>query len=747
MSNLNFKYLFLFLTGFIFLDFPSCFLISLRAEEFNELNLQVDKININYEDLKLSKKNINRNINSKLSNSLKKDLLNSMDNLINLIALEDNLNKNNFTIDIESDNQYEKENIYYAQGNVIVNFSNALIKGDSLIYDKSNKSLKIIGKVVFIKGSQYFEASEVFYDLKKEEGYIDNIYGILDFNNFIIDYELKNIKEKRESYAKGISELQYIESVKVGLENDISKSRKLNLTNISFDVPAITKWRYKAKKLIIKDKILESKRILFTNDAINEPQFILESQNFTGEILDNKIKLISKKNWIILDDKLKMPIGKRTIYDDDPITSWGLGSDYKEKDGFYISNQSSKIELNNDFYLKLRPYILIQRGVQGSSNSFRAKNQSIFSNKVKNNIKISDLFAIDMKLIGNMDNWDFYWDSRLNSLNLSRFHEALRSKLQIKKTIDLNSSSYKLENDQLPLIQAPQRNESNKIKIANNLVDFETYEDFDRDYENKNIKRFRNLFDLKFTTAYREKILKGYSGESEVYFGNSLTLANRRLFTNNDGYKNLYLIYDFGNFKSKSKRENNFSNLNRNVFALKYRNSIALWKNKASDKYINQKNIFTPYVVNQGINWISNFQSGLFLYSDGSSQKAISLSMGPKLIFGNHKNQFFDYSQIKLTAIKVLKDGESPFEFDDINKNFRLDIQLKQQVVGPLVFSYNNSYDFDNEKYSLPRYSLDINRRAYSLGAFYNKSNKSVGINFNIYNFDYNGYPRKFKSK
>ena len=42
------------------------------------------------------------------------------------------------------------------------------------------------------------------------------------------------------------------------------------------------------------------------------------------------------------------------------------------------------------------------------------------------------------------------------------------------------------------------------------------------------------------------------------------------------------------------------------------------------------------------------------------------------------------------------------------------------------------------------KYGLDIKRRAYSIGAFYNTDNNSAGINFKIYNFDYGGLSPRF---
>ena len=729
--------------SFIPIELPLALLLSSRTEDLNKLNFQFENSKIYAQYSKNIKKEIYQNINTEFGNNLKEDLLKFGSDLIYLIALDDNLNENDFVIDIESDIQYEKDNTFYAEGNAVLNFSNAELKGDKITYNKDNKTLIIKGNVVFIKGNQFFEASKVLYNLSTNKGFIENIYGVLDLNHLTSDFEFKNIEQKNEIESNEVFDLTYIESIKGGLSNDFLGGVK-NL--LSFDISSIKKWRYKAKKITFNQNIVASKRIIFTNDPFNDPQFILESKNFTGEIQNNKIRLISRENFINLDDKLKIPLGKRNIYDDDyeNTVSWGIGSDYKEKDGFYLYRKSNNLKLNDEFFINLRPYFLIQRSLQGSSNSFREKNEKILSNKVSNDINFSDVFALDTEIIGSINNWNIDWESNLNTFNVSRFHEAVRSKLTLQKTIVLNNSKYKFENNSDKIIFY------NKYDDLKNIDNIQINKDEDNISQNIKNENFQNFLDIKFTTAYRDKVSKGYEGESEIYFGNSFSLANRKSWLTNHTKNNLSLIYDVGNFKAKSKKANIFNNLNRNVFALKFSNNYQLWKkNKKNkkNKTITEDYKYSPIIINQGIRWNSNIQSGIFLYSDGSSQKAISFSSGPEIILGALKRKFLDYSGINLNGIYVLKEGESPFEFDDINKNFRLNIELKQQLLGPIILSYGTSYDFDKGVYLKPRYKVDINRRAYSVGAFYNSNNESIGINFNIYNFDYRGFNNKFKSK
>ena len=181
--------------------------------------------------------------------------------------------------------------------------------------------------------------------------------------------------------------------------------------------------------------------------------------------------------------------------------------------------------------------------------------------------------------------------------------------------------------------------EVDKKNLNKNIVDFDNYRNLEGIYQNQDENISSNILDFKFTSVYRDKIFKGYSGESEIYFGNSFTLSNYKSWVKSKSNTNLYLIYDFGYFKSKSKEENLLLNLYRNVFALKFNNKYKLWKKKELDKNINQEYKYIPFVIDQGIDWLTSVQSGIFLYSNGSYQEALSFSAGPKFTLGSFKNK------------------------------------------------------------------------------------------------------------
>ncbi len=738
MSNLKFKLLISYISSFILLDLIILYFNPIKGDTIFDKTFEVENNALkNFKTSYLNTSGLNQENSFDLQKQLKKDIKNHENNFLYLLGLEKEAINSGFEIDIESDIQYEKDNLYYAEGDVIVYFSNSSLKGDKLIYDKINKTLNIYGNVIFSKGNQYFEASKVFYNLKLKEGFIENIYGIIDAKTLVDDFEFKNIKTINTlGDFSEVDKLEYNNSAKVDLANNIP-GRNFNIAKFNFNIPSINKWRYKSNRLNFKNEVVQSKEILFTNDAINKPQFILKSRNFTGRVINQKIKLVSANTFMMLDDKLVLPIGRRTIFEKEGSSTWGFGSDFKDKDGFYISRSFNNIKLNENFKINYVPYFLLQRSLKGSTKSFSAKNHSILSPKVKDDIEIFDLIALDVEIKGNLGKWDLNLESKLNSLNPDRLSESFRNKFTLQKTIDLNNNLNSQNNSFFE--------DASKDDISNN-INLQTYSENKEKKTKDNLQKevYKNFLDLKISSAFREKVPKGYSGESEIYFGNALTIANRRLWVKGKNNKKINFIYNFGKFKAKAKDNNSFDDLFRNVFAVNLGNKYPLLTLKEKDKNINNEYRYTPSIIKQGINWNTNIQTAVFLYSDGKSQEAISLSLGPSITLGKFKKDFFDFTNIDIRNIYVLKNGQSPFEFDDINKNFRTNLEIKQQLLGPLVISYGTSYNFKEGTFKSPRYGLDVKRRAYSVGFFYDTQNERAGLQFNIFNFDYSGISSKF---
>ena len=738
---MKFKSFLLFLHGIILFDFCSAYPNSLFAKEVNKKRLE--EINIKYQQL------ISKNIDyffgtsnaSYLSrNKAVKELKENGDKLFNLLALEKSNSEINYFVDINSDIQYREKEVFYAEGNATINFSNAILKGDLIKYDLENKLLTVVGNVIFKKGKQYFEASKLYFDLKNDTGYIEDIYGVLNNKTFSEDFKFEN-KRKLIDQNNQLGQQTNSFNLPMGLENDLEQSKPFNIKSADLNNFTISKLRYKADKLTYKSRTLESKKIFFTNDIYNDPQFIFLSKNFSAEIVDDKLRLLSRNSWIILDNNLNIPIGRHSLLDGDSFINLGFGADYKDKDGYYLSRGFYPGKLFKNFSFQYTPYFLIQRALKGNTNSFTAKNSSIFSEKVESDIDFSDYFAIDLNIKGKIYDWDIESNIQLNSLNTERLGDSLRSKLIISKRINLNEK-VRSKKDLKSVSDRPnfKRKETKDVSsIFGEGIELKKIKTFSE----KSEKEFDNLLDLKFYNFYREKIIKDFATE-EIYFGSGFNVSNRKAWSINDKNSDLTLIYDLGHFKSESSSAEEFKDLFRNTFVAEYNYDFPLWKKKTLDKSIDKSYKYSPKVISQSLNWTTGFQSGIFLYSDGSNQSVLKLNTGPVLTYGSFKEKFLDFTKVAAIYSYVFKDGESPFSFDNVDEDPRINFNLQQQIYGPLVFSFDTILNLNDGNYSNVKYGLDFKRRAYSLGAFYNSTNESLGVEFNIFNFDYSGLNKRF---
>jgi len=727
LKNLKSKNLLIFFNWIILFEF--CFYSPNKLFSKNINKTKLKQINRNYDQL--IHKNIDHDFDLSIAFGLSKfevvkDLLINGDKLFNLLAFEQNENdlKKKYFVDINSDFQYREKEVFHAEGNAIIYFSNATLKGDLIKYDIENKLLTVLGNVIFKKGEQYFEASKLYFNLKEETGYIENIYGVIDNKTFLKDFKLK-------------IDNNYIEPIDQNNKSQVSQPRYLKNSNMG-------RLRYKSDKLTYNSGTLKSKEIFLTNDIYNDPQIIFLSKNFSAEIVDDNLKLLSRNSWIIFDKKLKIPIGRRTLFEggDSFTESWEFGADYKDKDGYYFSRGLYPRKLFKDYSFQLKPYFLIQRAIKGSTNSFTASNSSVFSQKVKSDIKFSDYFALDLDIKGKKNDWDVESKIQLNSLNTERLSESLRTKLVLKKRINLNSKT----KDEKDLIFEENISNFTSFDESNNSSSSfgkEIKYDIPEIYPEKDKKVFNNFIDLNFYNIFREQIIKDFATE-DIYFATGFNISNKKTWSNNYKNSNLKFIYDVGHFKSKSKTAEEFKDLFRNTFVAEYNHQFPLWKKRSLDKSIDNTYKYSPEVIFQSLDWSTGLQKGLFLYSDGSNQSAVKFNTGPVLTFGSLKEKFINYTKFSANYTYVLKGGDSPFSFDNINKDPRINFNLQQQIYGPLLISFDTILNLNNGTYSNFKYGLDFKRRAYSIGAFYNSSNESLGLRFNIFNFDYSGLNKKF---
>ncbi len=603
-------------------------------------------------------------------------------------------------IEIEAIEQTENEEKFIAKGDVIIKRNGAVLLTDYIEYDKNTKLLKSKGNIKFLNKNQVFTLDYIEYNFSDKSGFFENIYGLIDLETFSADIDLrKENTSDSKNQLENLTDNKLIERNPIGLsfKSENANSSFLNYKNLDSRKKRVEKWRFKSQKININDSLMSSKKIIFTNDAFNPPQLKLVANNVFSKNKKNKIIFISRWTNLVLEEKVSLPLGRRKISDkQENLNKYSLAIDNEEKDGLFISRTSDTFKFKSlDF--QLVPELYLQRIFKDETYSFREKEASITSPKVKNQITPIDYFGGKLLINGEIANYKINSKNSINSLDINKLNESLRSSISISKNL-----------------------------------------------RNKNLKNLK----LNYFASYREEIDTGYYGIHEIYNGYGVNLKNsfnkKHKKSNWSSNQNLSL--------GKFKAENHLGSLashTRTSLGGNIRNEYTIWKSQLKDIYIDDSYKFVPSILSNELNLVSDLNLAVNNYSDYGAQNFVKFSFGPALTIGNYRNNFFDFTSLGTFIEITSKSGSSPFKFDDINDDLKLNLNFDQQIIKSLslgVSSYLN-IDKDSDKYNKfinTKYSLNWNRRAYNLQLYYEQDTKNAGLNFTIFGLPFNGLGKEF---
>ena len=373
-----------------------------------------------------------------------------------------------------------------------------------------------------------------------------------------------------------------------------------------------------------------------------------------------------------------------------------LGIDNEEKDGLFISRNSDIFKFKNlDF--QFIPELYLQRIFKGETYSFREKGTSITSPKVKNQITPIDYFGGKILINGELASYRFDSKSSINTLDINKLNESIRSSISLSKNL-----SY---------------------------------------------KKLKNL-ELNYFASYREKIDTGYHGIHEIYNGYGVNLKNSLNKAHKKSNWSLNQNLSLGKFKAEN-HQGNLTTHTRTSFGGNIRNEYTLWKSMKKDIYIDDSYKFVPNILKNELNLVSNLNLAINNYSDYGSQSLIRFTFGPALTIGNYRKNFFDYTSLETFLEITSKSGSSPFRFDDINDDLKLNLNLNQQIIKSLSFGISSYLNIDKDsdefnKFINTKYSLNWNRRAYNFQVYYEQDTKNAGLNFTIFGPPFKGLGKEF---
>ena len=458
----------------------------------------------------------------------------------------------------------------------------------------------------------------------------------------------------------------------------------------------ISRWRVQASTIWITPDGWKADRMGFSNDPFTPAQTRIDSEDVVAREQANGDVLISaRRNRLIVEEKLPIPVTRRQLIqkEEEVENRWVFGIDNKDRDGLFVGRNLKPIELGRNYTLSLEPQLLVQRTIDSQTNSYPAEGQSADSKNVSRAITFSDMFGLEAELKGQLWGWDTTLEADISTFNPQDFTNGSRYWGSIKNNV--------------------------KLPWIGDIT-------------------------ARLFGAYRYRTWNGSLGKTDVYSALGGFIEQEEAF-NWGKLSNSYIWrIGVGNYQAESFTNTTLSENLRANFYGSINSSYPIWSGTPAPLTPGKAYRYSPRAIVPGLRFNTNVNTVLAAYGNGTRQNTINLSAGPTLTLGTFSKPFLDYTQLAISGGVTLKQGASPFAFDQAIDLGTVGIGITQQIAGPLVLNAGIGVNVDpaSEYYGDvidSNFELRWQKRSYDFGFYFDPYEGIGGFRFRLNDFDFKG--------
>ena len=458
----------------------------------------------------------------------------------------------------------------------------------------------------------------------------------------------------------------------------------------------ISRWRVQARQMAFTPTTITADRMAFSNDPFTPAQSWLDSENVVATLLPNgDTEIRTGRNHLVLDERLPIPLTRKTVIKkkQEVNNRWVLGFDKTDRNGYFLG-YNTPVQIGSSGVLTIQPQFLMQRAINGSTDSYPLPGQSVDAPGVSQPTKAGDLFGLQAKLEKQILGFNSDATLEMSTFNPDNVANGTRSWGDFNRLVSL------------PLLG-----------------------------ESK----------WRLFGAYRYRTWNGTLGEQDVYSAYGTSLEQTGVLPTWGKLSGNYLWRTgVGNFQGNDFVSNNLADFWRFSGIGSVNLNYPLWVGRSAPLTASGAYASTDQPIIPGL-WLRANVLGTFAYyGNGTNQNTIGLSGGPTLTLGHFVKPFFDYTELAITGGGTLRQGASPFSFDRAVDLSTLGIGLTQQIAGPLVFSGGVGINVDPNSGTYGGVTnsyleLRWQRRSYQIGVYYSPYDGLGGVRVKLNDFNFKG--------
>lgn len=469
----------------------------------------------------------------------------------------------------------------------------------------------------------------------------------------------------------------------------------------------LNRLRFQAANLTLRGNRWTSDQVAFTNDPFTPAQSWTIGEQVEALLQDGGVTRIqARRTRILLSSRLSLPGIRRANIGEDAL-QLTLDTDQRDRDGIYLGYNIPPLRLGEKAKLELQPQFMLQRAVQGRTDSYTAPGRSLAGPRVNQDLQGGDLFGLVGTLDAPLGRFRLKADTSLSTFSPDNMAAGTRSIVKLGTPLGLAGHT------------------------ASQAQLFGTYRE----------RVYNGSLGLQ-TLVYA---LGGQLDGSLVLNPDPLDRAGDQRRTPYFGPWGVDWRAVAGDYQAALFRTDQLDTLWRARFNAGLSGTLRLWEASPDPQREALPALrYSAVPIRPGLAMDFGLASSLARYEEGARQNTLTLYGGPAFTLGRFRQPWFDYTQVALLMGGTLRDGRSPFGFDRAVDLRTISFRAAQQLYGPLVLEAGATVNIDdNSRYygdvSYSYVELKLQQRSYELGVYYSPYDGIGGIRIKLNDFSFGG--------
>ncbi len=469
----------------------------------------------------------------------------------------------------------------------------------------------------------------------------------------------------------------------------------------------LNRLRFQASNVMLRGDRWTADQVAFSNDPFTPAQSWVIGEQVEARLEAGGVTRIqARRTRILLSNRLAVPGIRRAAIGEEAL-QFTLDTDQRDRDGIYLGYNLPPLRLGERGRLELQPQVLLQRAIQGRTDSYTAPGRSLAGPRVNQDLQGGDLFGLVAVLNAPLGRFSLKADTSLSTFSPDNIAAGTRSIVRLSTPLGLPGHT------------------SSQGQLFG---------------------------------AYRERVYNGSLGLQTVVYAyggqleGGLTLNPDPADRAGDRRRTPYLgpwSIDWravaGDYQAALFRSDELDTLWRARFNAGVNGTLRLWDAEPDpDREALPALRYSALPIRPGVALDFGLATSLARYEDGARQNTLTVYGGPAFTLGRFRQPWFDYTQVAVLLGGTRRDGLSPFGFDRAVDLRTLSFRAAQQLYGPLVVEAGATVNIDDSSrfYGDVSYSyveLKLQQRSYELGVYYSPYDGIGGIRIKLNDFSFSG--------